>query len=98
MNCLCIAKRAQTDAALVAGIGINSKVRMSWVAKQSIRRMVEHMGRTCAVYHHRHVRNFDGFSNCKKIGNHAMVAGISNQVGSLEEPGGFLGVPEMVTK
>ncbi|MFI5118602.1 MAG: IS1 family transposase [Terriglobales bacterium] len=57
MNRLDRARRTQVIAALVEGSSIRATVRMTGVAKNTVAKLLADIGRACAAYHDRHVRN-----------------------------------------
>jgi hypothetical protein len=57
MNSLSNEKRMQVVSALVEGNSVNSTSRMTGVCKQAILGLLEDLGRACAEFHHRTVRN-----------------------------------------
>jgi IS1 family transposase len=63
MNRLGEAERTQVIAALVEGNSIRATVRMTGVSKNTIVKLLEEVGRTCAEYQNRAFRNLP----CKRI-------------------------------
>jgi len=63
MNKLTTAKRMQVVAALVEGSSINSTVRMTGVSKPTILKLLADLGKACAEYQDRTIRNL----TCKRI-------------------------------
>lgn len=63
MNRLNRTRQAQVIAALVEGNSINSVVRMTCVSKVNDLKAAKDLGRACADYHDKHVRNL----KCKRI-------------------------------
>jgi IS1 family transposase len=57
MNCLSTETRAQVIRCLVEGVSIRATVRITRVAKATIFKLLADMGKACAEYHNRHVRN-----------------------------------------
>jgi IS1 family transposase len=57
MNKLTMSRRVQVISALVEGCSIRSTVRMTGVAKNTIVKLLADVGRACAAYHNRYVRN-----------------------------------------
>jgi IS1 family transposase len=57
MNRLDRARQTQVVAALVEGSSIRATVRMTGVAKNTVAKLLADIGRACAAYHDRHVRN-----------------------------------------
>jgi len=56
-NVISMAKKVAVLSALVEGCSIRSTVRMTGVSKGAIIRLVESVGKACADYHERTVRN-----------------------------------------
>ncbi len=63
MNKLNTAKRAQIVAALVEGNSINATVRMTGAAKHTVLKLLADLGRVCAAYQDRELRDLP----CKRI-------------------------------
>lgn len=57
MNRLAKSKRIQIVQCLVEGVGINATCRMVGVTKPTVLKLLANLGRACAEYHDRHVRN-----------------------------------------
>ena len=57
MNCLDSKARAQVISCLVEGCSIRATVRMTGVAKNTVVKLLADIGRACAEYHNRNVRN-----------------------------------------
>lgn len=63
MNKLSTQKRMQVVAALVEGASINSTVRMTGISKPTILKLLADLGKACAEYQDRTIRNL----TCKRI-------------------------------
>ena len=57
MNCLASSKRTAVIAALVEGTSINATCRMTGVAKNTVLRLLKHLGCVAAPHHDANVRN-----------------------------------------
>jgi IS1 family transposase len=57
MNCLDTASRAKVISCLIEGCSIRATVRMTGAAKNTVVKLLADLGRICAEYHNRHVRN-----------------------------------------
>lgn len=57
MNCLDEKTRARMIGCLIEGCSVRATVRMTGVSKTTIMKLVADLGKACAEYHDRHVRN-----------------------------------------
>ena len=63
MNILTIEKRAQVLSMLVEGMGVNAACRITGVSKNTVLKLLAHVGAACAAYQDRVMRNLP----CKKV-------------------------------